>query len=257
MERRPVSIPRAEIPQGIIRYSDVSTRVEIASEVAPEINFRNTNIKVLYEDLKMSSSSVGRSIGLSTNYTVKLLHRQGVTLRDSRDPIYLSRRIEATRRVFKDPTTRAEIIAKIHKGDSDAKRSRTAIQRYSEDPIYRARLKWELSSAWEANRKNYAERKVKKDALAVEQARLKKERQIEFAQGLRDNPAFETLSPQQRRAIELIYSVDGTPKPKLELVGEAMDGISRQRVQQLETAALVRLGILKKYRGRKSQKIGA
>ncbi len=257
MERRVYPLPvSAEIPAEAIRYSDVRSRVEIASEVTPVVNFRNANMRVLYEDLSMSSKSVGRAIGLSGSYAVKLLRRQGVVLRDSSDPIYLDRRLEATRRAFEDPTRRAVIIAKIHAADSDVKRSRAHTQRYSEDPEYRDRLRRQLPSAWEANRKNYAERKVKKDALAVEEARIKRERQIEFAQGLRNNPAFEALSPQQRRAIELIYRLDGTPKPKLRLVGEAMDGISPQRVQQLETVALIKLGVLKKYGKRSSQKIG-
>jgi predicted transcriptional regulator len=115
MERRPASIPRAEIPAEAIRYSDVRSRVEIASEVTPVVNFRNADMKILYEDLGMSSKSVGRAVGLSKSYVSQLMHNQRIVMRDSSDPIYLDRRIEATRRAYDDPEKKAEIVAKIHK----------------------------------------------------------------------------------------------------------------------------------------------
>ncbi len=67
---------------------------------------------------------------------------------------------------------------------------------------------------------------------------------------------FAELSPQQRRVIELRFRTDGGPVLTLEQVGEAMGGISRQAVQQYEVVALVKLGVLKKYGKRSSQKIG-
>lgn len=252
MERKAYSIPlNVQIPTEAIRYSDVRSRVEIASEVTPVVNFRNSNLKVLYEDLKMSSSSVGKAIGVSEGHAFRLLHGQGVSFRNSRDPIYLDRRVSAVREVFKDPNRRAEIVAKIHKPGSDIKRGSSLRKKYETDSEYKKRQLEFARSATAAHVRASQERRMQRAFESLEQERLKREREMEFAIKLLENPALGTLSPQQRKVVELRFRTDGFPQLTLRQVGEMM-GVSYQAVQQYETQALVKLGFLKKHRGRKS-----
>lgn len=256
MERRPVSIPRAEIPAEAIRYSDVRTRVEIASEVTPIVNFRNANMRVLYEDLGMSSISIGRAVGLSTSRTVQLLHRQGVVMRDVNDPIYAERRIAGIKDFYTDPVKAADWVTRVHTPEVAAKRGNALSQKYKTDSEYRTRRLGFLESAWAANRIAGEKRRAEKANQVSEQVRLEREREARFARKLLKRPEIKMLSPRQRQVIELRFRTDGGPNLSLEQVGEVLGGLSRQAIQQYEAAALIKLGVLKKPRNRSSSKIG-
>ncbi len=257
MERRVYPLPvSAEIPAEAIRYSDVRSRVEIASEVTPVVNFRNANVRVLYEDLSMSSKSVGRAIGISGGYAQKLLHRQGITLRDSNDPIYAEHRITRVRDFFADTVKLAEWNARVHTPEARRKQADSLRQRYETDPEFKSRQSSRIQKAHEANRINGIERRRQKAALLNEQERIQIERELQFARRLLKKPEIKMLSPRQRQVIELRFRTDGGPAMTLEQVGEAMGGLSRQAIQQYEVAALVKLGVLKKPRNRSSNKMG-
>lgn len=257
MERKAYPLPvKAELPAQAVRYSDVITRVEIASEVTPTVNFRNADIKALYEDLGMSSKSVGRAVGLSSKSVSRLINTQGIVIRDFNDPIYTERRIASIRRFHLDPVKVAEKNAKVHTPEARIKQANSLRKRYETDPDFSSKQKIRIRKAIEASSRKAAERRSQRAAFLSEQFRLRREEEVQFARRLISRPEFKLLSPRQRQVIELRFREDGGPALTLEQVGEVMGGISRQAVQQYETHALVKLGILKRYKGRKSQKIG-
>lgn len=256
MERRPVSIPRAEISVEAIRYSDVRSRVEIATEIPPAVNFRNANMKILYEDLKMSSTSISMAIGLSGSQTLTLLHRQGVSMRSLNDPTNVERRMEGIKRFYADPVKVAEKNARVHAPEADLKRGETLSTRHKTDPEYRERQLGYVRFAQEAHRRIGAERRAQRAEKFNEHERLQRERYLQFAQSLRAIPAYRMLSPRQKEVIQLRFRTDGGPNLSLEQVGEVLGGLSRQAVQQYEAAALIKLGVLKKPEKRSSQITG-
>ncbi len=256
MERRLVSIPRAEIPAEAIRYSDVRSRVEIASETPPIVNFRNANMKVLYEDLGMSSKGVGRAVGFSRDHARQVMIRQGIVMRSSSDPVYTDRRIAGIKDFYTDPVRVAEKNARVHTPEARRKQADSLRQRYETDTQFKTRQIGVLEKAWAASRVAGEKRRADRVDQVNEQIRIEREKEARFARRLLRRPEFNTLSPRQRQVIELRFRTDGGPALTLEQVAQALGGISRQAVQQYETNALVKLGVLKRFRKRSSQEIG-
>ncbi len=258
MERKAYPLPvKAELPVKAVRYSDVRSRVEIASEITPIVNFRNADIKVLYEDLGMSTSSVAKAVGLSKSYTGRLLRERGTEMRSAFDQSYVMRRADGVRRMYADPVKKAAAMAKRETPEIIAKRSKILQDKYRADSKYKDLVLEMGRRGRVAKRKADEVRRMQRVDQINEQMRLKREEESQYAQTLRDNPAFDALSPRQRQVIELRFRTDGGLALTLEQVGEVMGGITRQAVQQYETAALVKLGILRKYSRRSSRQKGA
>ncbi len=256
MERRPVSIPRSAIPPEAIRYSDVRSRVEIASEAPPVVNFRESNLRILYVDLSMSSKSVGRAIGFSKDYASRIMQRQGIVMRSSSDPVYRERKLGGISSFYADPIKVAEKNARVHTPEARKKQGNALRQRYETDAQYRTRQVGILEKARVASRVAGEKRRVGRVDQVNERIRVEREKETQFARRLLKRPEFKMLSPRQRQVIELRFRIDGNPALTLEQVGKALGGISRQAVQQYETNALVKLGVLKRFGKRSSQKIG-
>ncbi len=257
MERKAYPLPlSAQIPAEAIRYSDVRSRVEIASEAPPVVNFRESNLKVLYVDLGMGAKSVARAIGLSKSRTYKLLHSNNIPVRESLlDPVGYERRVNGIKAIYSDPERRSQLAARVHTREAGAKRGAIVISRYRDDEQFRTRQLGFLEKAWAARSESAKRRVIERADKITEQLRLQKEADAQYAQRLHDNPAYLTLSPQQKRVIDLLYRTDGGPILTPVQVAEAMR-VSRQAVHIYETNALVKLGILKKFGKRSSQKIG-
>ncbi len=246
MERRVYPLPvSAEIPAEAIRYSDVRSRVEIASEVTPVINFRESNLRILYIDLSMSSKSVGRAVGLSRDNASRLMQRRGIVMRSSYDPVYGERRLEGISSFYSDPVKVAEKNSKVHTPEARIKQADSLRKRHQTDPDFSSEQAIRIRKAREAFSQNAAERRSQRVASLGEHDRLQAERELQFAQSLRGIPAYRMLSPRQKQVIELRYRIDGGLSLSFEQIGEALGGLSRQAVQQYEKNALIRLGVFK------------
>lgn len=176
MERKAYPLPiKAELPLEAIRYSDVRSRVEIASETPPSVNFRNADIKVLYIDLGMSTSSVAKAIGLSKSYTGRLLREQGIDMRSAFDQSYVMRRADGVRRMYADPVKKAAAMAKRETPEIIANRSKILKDKYQSDPKYKDLVLEMGRRGRVAKRKADEVRRAQRASDFNAQIRLKKE----------------------------------------------------------------------------------
>jgi len=191
----------------------------------------------------MKAISVSKAIGRSRTYTYRLLQKNNIPTRESQESPYYEERINGIRKVYSDPVRKAEVLAKIHTPEALSKRSAIISQRYAEDNLFRDRVNENLKKAREASKEAGKKRWIERENAVNEQIRLQAERELQFAQGLREIPAYRMLSPRQRQVIELRYRTDGGDQLTSEEICNIMGGISRQAIHQYEKMALIKLGI--------------